>query len=68
MPPKNSARVPKADSITANPDAARVLTSIAASGIVKPGDKAGKWYKYASYSGIFALFSMRNFASVWFSF
>ena len=49
MPPKNAARYPKPDSIAANPDASRLLTSIVSSGIVQPGDKARKWYKHLSY-------------------
>ena len=54
MPPKNAARYPKPDSIAANPDASSLLTSIVPSGIVQPGDKARKWYKYPSYVCAFA--------------
>ena len=54
VPPKNQARYPKADSIAANPDASRLLTSLVSSAIVKPGDKARKWHKNPAYSTVFA--------------
>ena len=63
MPLKYAARYPKPDSIAANPNASRLLTSIVSSGIVQPGDDARKWYSYLSHITPFSPVSAQNLGS-----
>lgn len=52
MAPKR--KNPHADSIAANPRAARILAQLVATGAVKPADKAADWYQNKQYAAIFS--------------
>ena len=59
MPPKR--KNPCADSIAANPQAARLLTQLFAKEVIKPGEKAAKWYNHPQYAALFSAVAQENF-------
>ena len=61
MPPRNTARNPRPDSIAANPEVERLLTSLFTKGILKKGDKARKWDQNPTYSAIFTKIAAEKF-------
>ena len=61
MTPRGPERNLKPDSVIANPEAARSLTSLFTKGIIKKGDKARKWHKHSTYSSQFSSIAMENF-------
>ena len=61
MAPRNQARNPKPDSVAANPEAARLLSSLFTKGIVKPGGKARKWHQHPTYTMKFQKIAMEKF-------
>ena len=54
MPPRNAARNPRPESIAANSESARLLTSLFTKGILKK-DKARKMHQHPTYSAIFSI-------------
>ena len=61
MAPRGGIRNPLPDSIAANPEAARLLTSLFSRGIIKKGDKARKWHKHPTYSARFSSVALEKF-------
>ena len=61
MAPRNQARNPEPDSVAANPEAARLLTSLFTKGTVKPGDEARKWHQHPTYAIKFSKIAMEKF-------
>ncbi len=52
---------PRADSIAANLQAARHRDQLVATGAIKPGEKASKWYNHLHYRAVFAALDIVNF-------
>ena len=61
MTARGPARYPKPDSINANPEAARLLTSLFTRGIIKKGDKARQWHKHPTYAAQFSNVALEKF-------
>ena len=61
MDPRCSARNPQSYSVSANPEAARLLTSLFEKGIVKKGAKARKWHQHPNYCTKFLQVALEKF-------
>ena len=61
MAPRAANRNPRPDSIAANPDGARLLTSLFTRGIIKKGNKGRKWHQHPTYSTRFSSIALEKF-------
>ena len=61
MPPRAQARKLMPDSIAANTEAVRSLTSLFMKRIMRKGDKACKWHQYPTYRTEFLPIALEKF-------